>query len=80
MATKTRMTAQSKANIEACIDAKLVPDPSGTGYQVELVGATGKTAPVENGAGPISYSSMAAAKAAVKKHNSALNPTLKPTI
>jgi hypothetical protein len=74
------MTAQSKANIEACVDAKLVPDKSSAGYQVELVGETGKTAFVENSAGPISYSSMAAAKAAVRKHNSALKPTLKPTI
>lgn len=75
---KSRMTAQSKANIEAAINAKLIPQPDG--YHVELVGKTGTTFTVENASGPIAYSSMANAKAAVKKHNSALNPTLKPTI
>ena len=53
---RSRMTAQSKVNIEAATDAKLIP------------------------ASAITYSSMSTAKSAVKKHNSALNPALVPTI
>ena len=71
------MTAQSKVNIEAATDAKLIP--ASGGYQVQLTGKKGSEF-VTNAAGPITYSSMATAKNAVKKHNSSLNPTLVPTI
>ncbi|HDR9052194.1 TPA: hypothetical protein QDA94_006525 [Burkholderia vietnamiensis] len=76
--TRSRMTAQSKANIGAAVSAKIVP--MNDGYAVELTGKSGGTAYVENAAGPIAYSSMAAAKSAVKTHNSSLDPSLKPTI
>ena len=75
--TRSRMTAQSKVNIEAATDAKLIPENGG--YKVILTGKNG-SALVENAEGPIIYSSMAIAKSAVKKHNSALNATLTPTI
>lgn len=75
---RSRMTAQSKVNIVAATNAKLIPD--GSGYKVELTGKNGGSAFVENAEGPIIYSSMATAKSAVKKHNSSLNPTLVPTI
>lgn len=82
MATKkiprSRMTALSKVNIQAAVEATLIP--SGNGYQVCLKGKSGNEVFVENGSGPISYSSMANAKMAVKTHNSALNPALAPTI
>lgn len=71
------MTAQSKSNIEAAKSALLVP--FGDGYRVELFGTQG-SAFIENADGPIVYSSMATAKSAVKKHNSNLDPSLKPTI
>ena len=81
MATKqpvrSRMTAQSKVNIEAATDAKF--NPASGGYQVQLTRKNG-TGFVMNAAGPITYSSMSTAKSAVKKHNSALNPALVPTI
>lgn len=73
----TRMTAQSKVNIKAASDAKLIP--TGTGYKVELIGKS-NTAFVENAAGAIVYSSMAVAKTAIRTHNSTLNPELKPSI
>jgi hypothetical protein len=73
------MTAQSKVNIEAATDATLVP-ATGGGYQVKLKGKSGAEAFVENASGPITYSSMANAKTAVKTHNSNLNPALAPTI
>jgi len=76
---RSRMTALSKVNIAAALDAKLIPHDK-NGYLVELKGASGDTFIVENANGPIAYSSMANAKAAVKAHNSALNPALKPTI
>lgn len=76
---RSRMTAQSKVNIEAAIKAQLIPENDGYGYTVELIGDQG-SAFVENRQGPIVYSSMATAKAAVKKHNSSLTPALKPTI
>ena len=72
----SRMTAQPKLNIEAATDAKLI---RAGGYQVQLTGKNG-TGFVMNAAGPITYSSMSTAKSAVKKHNSALNPALVPTI
>lgn len=74
---RSRMTAQSKVNIEAATDAKLLPTAGG--YQVQLIGEKG-SAFVENAQGPIVYSSMSTAKDAVKKHNSTLNPSLTPTI
>lgn len=74
---RSRMTAQSKANIEAAKRALLVPFDDG--YRVELFG-TQSSAFIENADGPIVYSSMATAKSAVKKHNSNLDPSLKPTI
>lgn len=76
-APRSRMTAQSKVNIEVATNATLLPTPNG--YQVQLTGKNG-TAFVENAQGPINYSSMATAKIAVKKHNSILNPSLAPTI
>lgn len=76
---RSRMTAQSKVNIEAAKDAKLIRADSNDGYQVQLIGEKG-TAYVENAQGPITYPSMATAKAAVKKHNSNLQPALAPTI
>ncbi len=78
MATRSRMTAQSKVNIEAAVDATLVP--AAGGYQVKLKGKSGGEAFVENASGPITYTSMANAKTAVKTHNSNLNPALAPTI
>lgn len=71
------MTAQSKANIEAATGAYLHPVDGG--YQVELHGEH-SSAFVQNSDGPITYKSMASAKNAVRKHNSGLNPNLKPTI
>lgn len=79
IAPRRRMTAQSKSNIHAAVDATLIP-ANGGGYHVELVGANGNSAYVENADGPIAYTSMSTAKTAVRKHNSALNPMLKPTI
>ena len=80
MATKprSRMTAQSKVNIHAASNATLCPTSGG--YQVQLSGQNGGTAFVENAQGPITYTSMANAKIAVKTHNSNLNPALAPTI
>jgi hypothetical protein len=75
--SRSRMTAQSKVNIEAAKDALLIP--LSDGYKVELIGKDGSCF-VENAQGPIIYSSMATAKNAVKKHNSHLNAKLKPTI
>lgn len=72
-----RMTAQSKVNIAAAKSAYLIPNDGG--YSVELVG-NNASCMVENGAGVIVYSSMAAAKKAVTTHNHQLKPDLKPTI
>ena len=79
MPVRHRMTAQSKSNIHAATDAALIP-ATGGGYNVKLIGKNGKSAYVENADGPIAYKSMATAKTAVRKHNSALKPMLKPTI
>jgi hypothetical protein len=74
---RSRMTAQSKSNIEAATAADLLPAEGG--YRVRLTGNKG-TAFVENAEGPIVYSKMATAKKAVKQHNSNLSPSLAPTI
>lgn len=75
--TRSRMTAQSKANIVAAKSVFLVPVDGG--YTVELTGENG-VAPVENATGAIVYKSMQTAKKAVVTHNSTLRPALKPTI
>ena len=75
--TRLRMTAQSKSNIKAAVRAWLIP--MNGGYAVELIGNNG-TSKIENGDGIAIYSSMSAAKTAVKKHNASLDPQLKPTI
>lgn len=74
MVTRSRMTAQSKVNIEAATDATLIPAQGG--YQVKLKGKSGAEVFVENATGAITYSSMANAKSAVKTHNSNLNPSI----
>lgn len=79
MPKKSRMTAQSKVNIQAAVAATLIP-AAGGGYNVKLTGSSGAVAFVENASGQINYPSMAGAKAAVKTHNSSLNPALAPTI
>ena len=78
MATKKRMTAQSKANIGAAASAHI--EPNNGGYSVVLTGKTGKTIAIHGGDGPIVYSSMAAAKKAVASHNSQLIVELQPEI
>jgi hypothetical protein len=78
MATKKRMTAQSKVNIGAATSAHI--EPNGKGYIVVLTGQTGKSATVQGGDGVLIYSSMAAAKKAVSTHNPELWPALKPEI
>lgn len=78
MATRSRMTAQSKVNIKAAVDAVLIPVDNG--YTVELRGKSGGTYMVSNAEGPIAYGAMATAKTAVKKHNSSLSVELKSTI
>jgi len=81
--TRSRMTAQSKANIAAATRATLVPVRTSNGnkfkYQVKLIGEQSEDF-VRNATGPIEYSSMASAKKAVKTHNSLLEPALIPTI
>ena len=77
-AKRSRMTAQSKSNIEAATAADLLPATGG--YHVRLKGKNNGTAFVENAEGPILYSRMATAKKAVKQHNNKLNPSLAPTI
>lgn len=71
------MTAQSKVNIEAATDAKLIPKNGG--YQIQLTGKNG-SAFIENADGPIVHTSMATAEMAMKKYNSGPTPSLIPTI
>lgn len=78
MATKKRMTAQSKVNISAAVSAHM--EPASSGYTVVLTGKSGRSVKVQDGDGDLVYSSMAAAKKAVSTHNSALWPDLKPEI
>ena len=73
------MTAQSKVNIKAAVEAVLIPVENG-GYTVQLRGESGGTYTVSNANGPIAYGAMATAKTAVRKHNSSLPVDLKPTI
>jgi hypothetical protein len=72
------MTAQSKVNIKAAVEAVLIPVEDG--YTVQLRGESGGTYTVSNANGPIAYGAMATAKTAVRKHNSSLPVDLKPTI
>lgn len=74
---KSRMTAQSKVNIKAAVKAALIP--SSEGYMVELTGDN-STAFIENREGPIQYKTASAAKQAVLRINSNLNPKLAPEI
>ena len=81
MPYRIRMTAQSKVNIKAADSAHL--ERLNGGYRVILTGSTGKTIDVKAGDDTSAvYSSMAAAKKAVHRHNPKLfqNVGLKPEI
>ena len=74
---KSRMTAQSKANIKAAVKATLIA--SDDGYIVELTGSN-SSAFIENMEGPVCYKTASSAKQAVLRHNSKLSVKLLPEI